>query len=198
VRRYEPTDLGALREICILTGHSGRDARGSMTDTSLLPDVFAEPYVVYDPLLAFVADDDGRAVGYILGTADTVAFADWFRTTWLPLVAPKHAGRPAEITDFESLILELMYNPGRMVHDDLAPYPAHLHIDILPEYQGQGLGRKLIDAFRGELVSRGVEKFHLSMDPQNVNARAFYDRIGFEPIKVSTDPTGTYLGLSTA
>jgi ribosomal protein S18 acetylase RimI-like enzyme len=197
VRRYEPADLDAIREVCVLTGHVGRDARGSMTDTSLLPDTFAEPYVVFDPLLAFVADDDGRAVGYVLGTADTVAFTEWFRTTWLPMVAPRHAGRPAEVTDFESLILELMYDPARMVHDDLAEYPAHLHIDILPEYQGQGLGRKLIDAFRGELASRGVERFHLSMDPKNVDARAFYDRLGFEPIRVSSDPGGTYLGRSS-
>lgn len=197
VRRYEPADLAALREICVLTGHTGRDARGSMTDTSLLPDTFAEPYVVYDPRLAFVADDGGQAVGYILGTADTAAFADWFRTTWLPKVAPNHAGRPAQVTDFESLILELMYNPMRMVHADLAPYPAHLHIDILPEYHGQGLGRKLMDAFRGELAGRGIEKFHLSMSPDNTDARAFYDRLGFEPIHVSSDPTGTYLGRSS-
>jgi ribosomal protein S18 acetylase RimI-like enzyme len=197
VRRYEPADLETIREICIVTGHAGRDARGSMTDTSLLPDTFAEPYLVYDPLLAFVADDGGRAVGYVLGTADTVAFADWFRTTWLPKVAPEHAGRPAAVTDFESLILELMYTPGRMVHQELAPYPAHLHIDLLPEYQGQGLGRQLIDAFRGELVSRGIEAFHLSMDPANVNARAFYDRLGFEPIRVTSDPGGTYLVRSS-
>ena len=197
VRRYESADLDAVREICVLTGRTGGDARGSMVDTSLLPDTFAEPYVVYDPLLAFVADDGGRAVGYIVGTADTVAFADWFRTTWLPLVAPRHAGRPARVTDFESLILELMHNPARMVHDDLAAYPAHLHIDLLPGYQGMGLGRKLMDAFRGELVSRGVERFHLSMDPENVKARAFYDRLGFEPITVGSDPGGTYLGRSS-
>lgn len=197
VRRYEPSDLESLREICILTGRGGQDARGSMTDPSLLPDTFAEPYVVFDPLLAFVADDDGRAVGYIVGTADTVAFTDWFRTSWLPMVAPKHAGRPAEVTGFESMMLELMYSPNRMVHDDLAAYPAHLHIDLLPDYQGQGLGRQLMDAFRGELRSRGVEQFHLSMDPANVNARVFYDRLGFEPIKVSSDPGGTYLGRSS-
>lgn len=197
MRRYEPADLDALREICVLTGHTGGDARGVMSDTSLLPDTFAEPYVVFDPLLAFVADDGGRAVGYILGTADTVAFTDWFRTVWLSLVAPRHAGRPVAVTDFESLILELMYDPGRMVHADLAPYPAHLHIDILPEYQGRGLGRQLIDAFRGELVSRGIEKFHLSMNPANVDARAFYDRLGFKPIHVSSDPGGTYLGRSS-
>jgi ribosomal protein S18 acetylase RimI-like enzyme len=197
VRRYQPADLGAIKEICVLTGHTGQDARGSMMDTSLLPDTFAEPYIVYDPLLAFVADDEGTAVGYVLGTADTVAFAEWFQNTWLPMVAPRHAGRPAEVTDFESLILELMYTPARMVHDDLAPYPAHLHIDLLPEYHGLGLGRQLMDAFRGELASRGVEKLHLSMDPKNVNARAFYDRLGFEPITVSSDPGGTYLGRSS-
>jgi hypothetical protein len=35
------------------------------------------------------------------------------------------------------------------------------------------------------------------MDPKNVNARAFYDKLGFEPITVSSDPGGTYLGRGT-
>jgi ribosomal protein S18 acetylase RimI-like enzyme len=197
VRRYEADDLVAVRKICILTGYRGGDAHGVVADLDLLPDAFAEPYLVHDPGLAFVADDGGEAVGYIVGTADTVAFTSWYRDTWLPRIADRHAGPPDQVRDFEDLVLVLAHTPERMVQPELAAYPAHLHIDILPGYQGQGLGRRLMDAFRRELSARGVDKLHLSMDPANAPARAFYDRLGFQPIHVASNPDGTYLGRSS-
>jgi ribosomal protein S18 acetylase RimI-like enzyme len=197
VREYRDGDLDAVREICVRTGYRGTDATGVLADPALLPDTFAEPYLVYDPGLAFVADNHGTPVGYILGAADTPAFAGWFRTTWLPRVAPGHQP-PAGTDEFGRLIHGLLHDPARMVHADLADHPAHLHIDLLPGYQGQGLGRRLMDAFRAALRARGVERLHLSMDPANTNARAFYARLGFEPIAVRTDPGGLYLGRSTA
>jgi len=82
-----------------------------------------------------------------------------------------------------------------MVLPELAGYPAHLHIDLLPGYQGHGLGRRLMDAFLAELRARGVGSVHLGMDPANTGARAFYDRLGFAPIEVPGG--GVYLGRST-
>jgi ribosomal protein S18 acetylase RimI-like enzyme len=195
VRAYESRDLDALREICVRTGYRGTDARPVMTDTAILPDAYAEPYVVHDPGLAFVADDGGQAVGYIIGTVDTVTFAAWFRDNWLPLVAPKHAQPPEHPDSFEEAILRDLHNPARMIVPELADYPAHLHIDLLPGYQGQGLGRRLMEVFLAVLRARGVERVHLGMDPANTGARAFYDKLGFEPIEV---PGGAvYLGRSS-
>jgi ribosomal protein S18 acetylase RimI-like enzyme len=195
VRRYEERDLAALREICVRTGHRGGDAHGVIADTALLPDTYAEPYVVHDPGLAFVADADGTAVGYIVGTADTVAFTRWFGESWLPLVASRHAPPPPRASTVEDAILCDLHNPSRMNPPELADHPAHLHIDLLPGYQGRGLGRRLMTAFLDELRARGVERVHLGMDPANTRARAFYDKLGFEPIEV---PRGaTYLGRST-
>jgi ribosomal protein S18 acetylase RimI-like enzyme len=195
VRAYEARDLDALREICVLTGYRGTDARPVMTDTAILPDAYAEPYVVHDPGLAFVADDGGRAVGYVLGTVDTAEFARWFAESWLPLVAPKHAQPPEHPDNFEEAILRDLHNPARMIVPELAGHPAHLHIDLLPGYQGRGLGRRLMEAFFAELRARGVERVHLGMDPANTGARAFYDKLGFMPIEV---PGGAvYLGRST-
>ena len=196
IRSYESRDLAAVREICVRTGYRGTDARGVMTDTALLPDAFAEPYVVHDPGLAFVADDGGTAVGYIIGADDTAEFARWYADSWLPVVAPKHAPPPASVDSFEDLIVSAMHNPDRMVLPELAGYPAHLHIDLLPGYQGRGFGRRLMDAFLAELRARGVARVHLGMDPANVRARPFYDKLGFTPIDVPGAP-GVYFGRST-
>jgi GNAT superfamily N-acetyltransferase len=62
----------------------------------------------------------------------------------------------------------------------LGKYPAHMHIDILPEWQKKGYGRRLIEAFFEEVKKDGAEGVHLDMVRHNVNARTFYERIGFE------------------
>ena len=88
IRPYRPEDRPALDDICIRTAHHGEDSRPHYADPGIFPVTFAAPYVHLEPDLAFVLDDgQGRAVGYILGTADTPRFAEAFRTTWLPLVA---------------------------------------------------------------------------------------------------------------
>ena len=43
-------------------------------------------------------------------------------------------------------------NPDRMLIAEVDAYPAHLHIDLLPELQGQGMGRRLIDTLRAALA----------------------------------------------
>ena len=63
---------------------------------------------------------------------------------------------------------------------NLHQYPAHLHIDILPEYQRKGHGTALIDAFLEVIESKGVKGVHLDMVRDNVTARAFYEKIGFQ------------------
>ncbi|MFL6111891.1 MAG: GNAT family N-acetyltransferase [Catenulispora sp.] len=75
---------------------------------------------------------------------------------------------------------------------DLAAFPAHPHIDILPPYQGHGYGRRLIERFAEAVDASGV---HLGMSTMNVRARAFYDRLGFEPLPVTGPGPITYLGL---
>jgi diadenosine tetraphosphate (Ap4A) HIT family hydrolase len=36
-----------------------------------------------------------------------------------------------------------------MIVSELASYPAHLHIHLLPDYQRAGHGRTLVDSFVG-------------------------------------------------
>jgi ribosomal protein S18 acetylase RimI-like enzyme len=182
VRPYQPTDRAAVYEICVRTADSGADARGLYCDDELVADVYAGPYLALEPGLAFVLDDGGRAVGYVLGAADTLAFVAAFRERWMPLVADRHpAPVPAPTTEAE-LMLASLHDPERMIRPELAPYPAHLHIDLLPVAQGQGWGRRLIGTLLGELRAQGVAAVHLTYAPGNDAAAAFYARLGFRPV----------------
>ncbi|MEU3554685.1 GNAT family N-acetyltransferase [Streptomyces fragilis] len=201
VRPYRPSDRRAVGRVCVLTAYDGGDATPHYTDPEILPRLFAFPYVDREPELAFVVDDgDGEAVGYILGTADTPAFAAWFRDHWLPTAAetyPAPGPRGSEPT-MDEVMAALLHDPERMVRPELPPYPAHLHIDILPACQGRGLGRALMETFLDALHASGVEAVHLCMSKSNTRARAFYDRMGFQELEVEDDGPVWYLGRPTA
>ncbi|WP_432057358.1 GNAT family N-acetyltransferase [Streptomyces sp. bgisy022] len=199
IRPYRPADGPALDDICVRTAHNGLDSRPHYHDPSILPAIFAAPYVHLEPHLAFVLDDGrGQAVGYILGTADTPRFAADFRTDWLPRVADRYPEPAGEPGTPDEVMARLLHRPERMVVPELAPYPAHLHIDLLPPWQGRGHGRELMRVFLNALHEGGVPAVHLVMSTANKPARAFYDRLGFHEIETSLDATVTCLGRTTA
>ncbi|GAA4141216.1 GNAT family N-acetyltransferase [Actinomadura keratinilytica] len=197
IRPYRPGDRDAVYDVCVRTAHLGGDSRHIYPDTELMPSIFAGPYLHLEPDLAFVLDDGERAVGYILGTADTAAFVQAYRASWLPMVRDRYPapdGPPATPSDE---MVGLMHDPERMLVPGLEDYPAHLHIDLLPEHQRQGHGRTLMRTFLDALRRKGVRAVHLGMVTANTAARAFYDRLGFHEIPIADPGPLTYLGRST-
>ena len=72
-------------------------------------------------------------------------------------------------------------------------YPAHLHIDILPEYQHMGLGRKLMDALCDNLRQKNVKGVMFTVWHKNYSAIKFYEKYGFRLIE--TKETTLVYGL---
>jgi GNAT superfamily N-acetyltransferase len=198
VRAYRPTDLTAVYDICVRTADAGADARGQYRSDLLMGDLFAVPYVTAEPEHAYVLDDGtGIPVGYVLGTADTPRFVRWYRTTWIPATADRCLVPPDPPVTREDAILALHHHPERMLVPELATYRAHLHIDLLPRWQRKGWGRVLINRILASLHGANVPRVHVGMLTGNVAARAFYDRLSFEPITVADAGPITYLGRAT-
>lgn len=186
IRHYQHADYDAVSVICTQTAERGGDATGLYVTDELMPDVFVRPYVAYQPELAFVVEDGQGVAGYIVGVDDTAAFAEWFARDWIPAEIAGRYEHTEPVVSKDDLIRHLAFWPERMLIAELDDYPAHLHIDLLPRVQGQGLGRQLIETLSDALRARGITGLHLSMDAANTNARAFYDRIGFAELPSST------------
>lgn len=182
IRPFRPGDEPALAEICLRTADAGGDATGVFADDDLWAEVFVLPYVARHPDLAFVVEsDEGHPAGYIVGAPDTRSFEDWFAAQWWPRFSQRWPLPETEVTRQDGTVI---YAYGRRggaepYGDD---YPAHLHIDLLPELQGQGWGRRLIDTLIAALREGGVSGLHLVASSQNTGALAFYTRLGFTPL----------------
>lgn len=197
IRSYRVADHDDLYQICVRTAAVGGDARGLYATDDLMPDLFAGPYAYLEPDLTFVlADADDRAVGYVLGTADTEGFVAAYRDRWIPLLADRYPVPPVPPRTPDEELLTGHYRPQDRLRPELADYPGHLHIDLLPDYQGRGYGRALLETWLTAAAAAGAPAVFLNMDPANTRARAFYDRLGFHRIVVPGG-WGVHLGRST-
>ena len=115
VRGYLPGDRDAVYDVCVRTGDAGNDARGKFRQEDLLPDIYTGPYVELEPELAFVLDDGGTAVGYVIGTADTEAFVRSYRQHWIPRLADRYRAPSKTPANAEEELVTRAFSPGQML-----------------------------------------------------------------------------------
>lgn len=180
LRPAVPADRERLHEICLRTGDAGGDATELHGDPMLLGHVWAAPYLVHAPEHAFVVADDRGARGYVLGALDSRAFEATLEREWWPSLRDRYPLGADGRTDADQTVVALLHDPPTAVEEVLAAgYPSHLHIDLLPDAQGQGWGRRLVEQVLGSLADAGSPGVHLGVSARNERAIGFYRATGF-------------------
>ncbi|MFT5195295.1 MAG: ribosomal protein S18 acetylase RimI-like enzyme [Cellvibrionaceae bacterium] len=183
IRPYQSSDLDRLYHICLLTTDNGKDGSHLFSDPKLNGYMYAAPYAIFEPELCFVlVNNDNLAIGYILGTKDTATFGQWCEKEWFPPIREQFPLPAADDMSAEANLIRSIHN-GHDIENWLPGYPAHLHIDILPEGQSGGWGLKLMETFWNELRELGVPGVFLGVSKQNENAVGFYRHIGFDELQ---------------
>jgi ribosomal protein S18 acetylase RimI-like enzyme len=183
IRPYRPSDIDALYQICLLTGDSGQDATAHYEDPRLIGHCFAAPYALFEPSLAFVAEDTAGVAGYVVGALDSQAFEKRLESNWWPPLRARYPepppGLPSQRWTPDQRLAHFIHHPGRTPDELAARYPSHLHIDLLPRLQARGYGRQLIQTLTAALRDQGSRGVHLLVTPSNQRAVSFYRHVGF-------------------
>lgn len=185
-RKVRRGDSEGIAEVCHRTGYYGEDLRGSgrFDDRRLFALLFALYYPLYEPENCFVAvDENGGIKGYCLGALDSRAQAIRFRRrmTGRILLRALSVSWWRHPESFGELL-----NFGRVSSmqgglDDLyARFPAHLHINLLPDCRRRGAGSALIALFESEARLSGAGGIHLVTSERNLEAVPFYQKLGYE------------------
>ncbi|KAG6880374.1 hypothetical protein C0992_007785 [Termitomyces sp. T32_za158] len=167
-------------------GDAGKSAENLHEYGELIGLTYAIPYLKLPTTWGFVLIDETKneTVGYALGTKDTRAYEKYASEHWWPVLAEKYPPSMAKMPG-DVHYTNLFRNMHTAPDANVAFAAAHLHIDILEEYQGQGWGRKLISTaieyLKGEKITG--EGVWLGMDPRNIKARGFYLKLGFKRIE---------------
>lgn len=181
IRPYRAGDAPALMDVCLRTGDAGGDATELFEDPELISHLWLLPYLELEPELASVVDrGDGVPVGYVLGALDTATFEAEAEERWWPVARQRYPLDATPADTLDGLLVHLIHHRPPIDAALSIEYPSHLHIDLLPEVQGQGLGRRLIDRLLGQLAERGSHGVHLGTSPANTRAVAFYRHLGFD------------------
>ncbi len=169
IRKYETKDFDNVRYTCLNSDEPISDSNLA----EFILHTFCDYYLEHEPENCFVLDDDGRAVGYIICAEDYDSYKEIFDKDYLPL----NEGLGDDLYKWacESTILQNKYK---------ANYPAHLHIDLLPAYQRQGWGGKLLEALFEHLKANGVKGVMLTAGTENIKGGNFYKKYGFEILEI--------------
>ncbi len=191
IRPYAASDLPRLYDICLRTGAAGQDATALVVDPRLFGEVYAAPYGVLEPEHAFVLDDGtGVAVGYVLGAADTRAFEARCEAEWWPALRARHP-KGSGANDLDELLISIIHEPHLSSDAAVEHHPSHLHIDLLPEAQGSGWGRRMMQHLQDALRAAGSPGVHLGVSTRNQRAIGFYGHLGYERL-VTGDHSHTF------
>jgi len=189
IRKYIQGDEKAIEEITYRTGFKGEDLTGKnyFNDKYLFYLLFIYYYPKFEPEHCFVAEEkqSGKVIGFICGTTDTkrqetkfyrqmpcrIILRIFSSTIWR---YPKTL-----VTLFKMAQMGISFDPATSSKIK-SSYPAHLHINILQEYQHLGLGMQLIQCFENHIRDLGIKGVHLKTTSYNLKAIPFYFKAGFQ------------------
>ncbi len=184
IRRYQPADRPAVRQIACDTADAGKPVEGFFRDRETVADVVTRYYTDYEPGSLWVAECDGQIVGYLTGCLDTRKQERVTRKQILPKAIVGAIARGVLWhTDAWHLLAAFAGTVilGGFPHPiDLIAYPAHLHINIREGFRGGGLGPQLVEAFRQQASRAGVRGIHVVTRGDNAGGRGFFEKMGFK------------------
>lgn len=167
IRNYASFDKKAVESICLT------ESTGNLDMDEAILTTFCYYYIDNEPDNCLVVVNSlNKSVGYIFCAADYCKWRARFYELYL-----NDSANPITRTMSESTM------------NALAPfaneYPAHLHIELLPECQGQHLGSQLIQELIAHLKSKGISGLMLDVAKNNTHAQYFYHQNGFHILSSS-------------
>ena len=170
IRPAESKDLKDIEYICRMT--AGPESRAIEEVGRKISLTYSTYYARAEKETCFVLDDNGTAVGYILCAPDYSKYVKDYRKNEV-----RELWKIDKMQSLTAYFLPLGYLPFKK------KYPAHLHIDILDEYQGKGYGKEaMLQAleFIRSFPAGEAECCWLSYEPENEVAKKLYASVGFE------------------
>ncbi len=169
IRPYRSEDKSRMQELCVRTSNPENEYHSDWAPYLMI--TYNDYYTEHEPESCFVlADDDDVPVGYIICAKSCRKWRRIFRREYLP----KLRQYKDKSVLFEP-VMEMVFHSAFACR-----YPAHLHVDILKEYCGQGYGVELMNTLFEHLRQNGIPGVQLCVDADNERAVKFYLRNGFK------------------
>lgn len=179
-----------MRQLAGDTAHFGEPIERFFDAREVFLDAFATFYTDVAGSYLWVARDGGELIGYLMGCPATRDYQAWFRSNVKRVAWRAATLRYRGVFTPKSAIYIWRYLRLRVPYVDLAPYPAHLHINTRADRRGTGVGRALMQTYLDQLRAENVPGVHLETSSENKIAVPWYERLGFQ--RLQSIPTDVY------
>lgn len=185
IRTYEPSDRERLNALFARAGADSPSGELWGHPASERA-IYLDPYLDLDPHSVFLAETDGELVGYLTGCLDSSRLPSEDERMNRAITEHRLMFRPRVIGFFARALFDMVWAKLRrqeIVSGDFADpcWPAHLHINVVPEARGTGAADALMAAWFDRLTESEAQGCHLQTLAENTRALRFFERMGFQP-----------------
>ena len=181
IRKYKKEDRQTLRDIAFDTALIGESADVFFDDREILSDYLTMYYTDYEPQSCFVAEREGKIIGYLIGAKDVNVLKKVFIVKIVPRLLIKVISRGMllrrkNIVFAFSCLIGFLKGEFKMP-DFSKDYPATLHINITKAFRNSNIGSMLIAGYLDYLTKEDVKAAHLAT--MSDKAASFFGKSGF-------------------
>ena len=196
MRRYRPEDAEAIRRIAYETALYGQPMESLFHGRPLVSEALISYYTEFEPEALFVAESQGRVIGYLTGCLDTRRFESFFNRRILPRlfwICLK------EGYWLKPLFWRLLAAGGqaasrwpRIRDRVLIRYPAHCHMNLETGSRHAGTGSALLKTFFDYMTAHQVRGIHILSATEA--GKAFFTKSGF--VRLAKYPAARLPGIT--
>ncbi|QCM04669.1 GNAT family N-acetyltransferase [Rhizobium oryzihabitans] len=191
-------DEDALYAISLATGDAGEDATPLYRDGRMVGHIYSAPYLHLWPDAVFVAEDEEGVCGYIAGTLDTALHEARLEEEWWPHLRALYPdpGGDQQTWDADQRRAHFIHHPRRTPIWLTDPFPAHIHMNLLPRTQGKGGGTRLLSRWLDMARQNNVYGIHLGASERNSAGMRFWETRGFKRLDSHETPGTVWFGMA--
>ena len=184
IRRFAESDHSALME---LFAHAGEDSPSGdlWGHAESEAAIYLTPYIGLEPESLLLADLKGRLVGYLAGSAGGSQLPGETERMERAIKQYRLMLRPRVLGFFLRALADTLWAKTHSIQtagDFSDPrWPAHLHINVLPEARGTGSAAGLMERWLEHLCEQDIPGCYLQTLVENTRAVRFFERMGFSP-----------------
>jgi len=183
IRAYKSEDRAALRTLCCDVADRGLPIENFFPDRDVAADLLTKYYTDYEPRSTFVAQCDGRLVGYINGCMDNRRYGLVVFWLLMPSLLVKAFKRGIFFRPEVHQMLRGMLKNWRRIFvwrkQSFHSHQGHLHIGVAGDFRGQQVGRNLLKALVDHSIGQGIVELTASVHDANKAAGIFFESQGF-------------------
>lgn len=182
IRPYAARDRASIQRICCDTAALGQPVERFFPDRDVVAALVTRYYTDEEPASSWVAECDGRVIGYLTGCLDTRRY----RRSMARLMPRALLGAVARGLLCSAATWRLAWAGLRTWRRGgfrrvlpLERYPAHLHVNLADGFRGHGVGRRLLERFLAQAQEAGSRGVHAVVRTDNLPACRLFETMGF-------------------